>query len=494
MAGSELPLAPAELEGVVASASELDRIPGKVRPITLNVLGHVLDHAQASSSGLDAGRLVRQYIAEAAGRRGVREYAPAVLDQLVTAHATKRPRSEAELAAATGLEAEPVRAVLRSFHAAALARPVDAAANRWELSHDFIAEAVSAYLGRPPRELGRKILATAGPVLLGALLALILSHYAIQWVETRPLVPDMVDIPAGSFCMGSQGEAPSAASDFENFIRQEKEKSRQPVPSACPELPPDPEAQPDEMPARRIQVPAFRMGRHEVTAGEFRRFVKAMQARGREINWTDDARTVDALPPAERTQKDRLPAVNLSHGDAVAYTQWLSRETGQRYRLPTEAEWEYAARAGTTTRRWWGDDAKHEDACAHANVLDRKALAALKAGGFAITWEGYACETDGYVWSAPVGRFGAAGANGFGLQDMLGNVWEWVADCFHQNYQGAPAGPESWMDGTECASGRRVIRGGSWYNEPVNLRSANRNWITPDDRGSTLGFRLAQDL
>ncbi len=336
----------------------------------------------------------------------------------------------------------------------------------------------------------------AALVMLAGLLMTWGGNAWVQWRDTRPLVPDMVDIPAGSFCMGSQGEATASADDLQSFIRQEKTQSGQPVPSACPELPPDPESLANEMPARRVQVPAFRLGRHEVTAGEFRRFVKAQQARGREFNWADDAQTVNALPPAERVLKDRLPAVNLSHDDAMAYAEWLSQETGQRYRLPTEAEWEYAARAGSLTRRWWGDDPKHEDACAHANVLDRKARQFLGAGMINIGggWQNFACETDGYALSAPVGRYGAQGANGFGLQDMLGNVSEWVGDCYHDSYRGTPAGPEAWEDGMECASGRRVIRGGSWLYGPATLRSAARGGFPPDGRGDVLGFRLAQDL
>ncbi len=475
MAGSGLGLTPEALNKLLTSAAELDDIPGKVRPITLNVLGQVLENSEIAGTRLEAGKLVRQYIAQAVGQPGVRAHAAPVLDQLVTAQGTKRPRAEQELAAATGLSPLEVRAVLRGLHQAWLARPLDAARSVWELSHDFIARAVSVYLGRRQGELGRKVLALAGPALLGGLAAVLGSHYALQWWDTRPLIPDMVDIPAGSFCMGSR---PPGA----------------PAPADCPELPEDPEAQSDERPARRMYVPAFRLGRHEVTAGEFRRFVKARQARGEELNWTDDARTVDALPPAERVLKDRLPAVNLSHDDAVAYAEWLSRETGERYRLPTEAEWEYAARAGSLTRRWWGDDLKREDACVHANVLDRQGLAALKAREYNITWEGFACATDGYVLSAPVGHFGARGANAFGLQDLLGNVWEWVADCYHASYGDAPAGPEAWMDGTECASGRRVIRGGSWDLGPATLRSAYRGGLTPGYRFDNLGFRLAQDL
>jgi formylglycine-generating enzyme required for sulfatase activity len=475
-----LNLNPTDMDSLLTSAADIDGIPGKVKPITLNVLGHVLEEGGAVASGLDAGRLIRRYIDQVIGKPGVRAHAAPVLDQLITPHGTKRPRAEAELAEATRLSIQEVRAVLRGLHQAWLARPLDAASQVWELSHDFIAQAVSTYLGRQPLRFGRQALTWAGPALLGGLIALLGARQLNVWLETRPLDPEMVEIPAGSFCMGSR-------------------LPKTPAPADCPDLPVDDEANGDETPARRVSVPAFRLGKHEVTAGEYRRFVKAMQAEGKELIWNDDTDTVHALPLDQRDQKDRLPAVNVSFEDASAYAAWLSLATGQPeeapYRLPTEAEWEYAARAPdpgkpVQKRRWWGNDTDHRQACKHANVLDRKGSSFLDSLNYIIDWANHDCE-DAYALSAPAGRFGA---NAFQLEDMLGNVSEWVADCYHDSYWEAPPDPDAWMDGAYCADGRRVLRGGSWFSNPKILRSASRLKFKPGFRYDTIGFRLAQDL
>ena len=164
--------------------------------------------------------------------------------------------------------------------------------------------------------------------------------------------------------------------------------------------------------------------------------------------------------------------------DAQAYARWLSAETGKTYRLPSEAEWEYAARAGTTTRRHWGDDP--DDGCAYANGADRTFEARVD------NWTVMDC-TDGVVWTSPVGAYRP---NAFGLHDVLGNVWEWVEDCWHDDYDGAPRDGSSWTTGGDC--GRRVARGGSWNNSPRGLRSANRSWSGAERRTSNIGFRVAR--
>ena len=166
--------------------------------------------------------------------------------------------------------------------------------------------------------------------------------------------------------------------------------------------------------------------------------------------------------------RGRRPVINVSWDDAQAYVKWLSSITGKPYRLLSEAEYEYAARAGTETKYPWGDDIK----------LNGKAMAN--------------CDGCGSQWddkqTAPVGSFSA---NRLGLYDMVGNVFEWTEDCWHANYEGAPADGSPWTSGDRVA---RVVRGGSWDSGPDGLRSAARVGIGSDLRLHVLGFRVARTL
>jgi formylglycine-generating enzyme required for sulfatase activity/lipoprotein NlpI len=159
------------------------------------------------------------------------------------------------------------------------------------------------------------------------------------------------------------------------------------------------------------------------------------------------------------------PVINVSWDNATAYAAWLSHKTGKTYRLPTEAEWEYAARAGSTTAYYWGSKIGKGNA---------------DCNGCGSKWDN--------VQTSPVGSFAA---NAFGLYDMAGNVWQWVDDCYHDNYDRAPTDGSAWTGG-ECS--RRVVRGGSWISYPQLLRSAGRLWNIHDDRGNLLGFRVARTL
>ena len=170
---------------------------------------------------------------------------------------------------------------------------------------------------------------------------------------------------------------------------------------------------------------------------------------------------------------------NVSWNDAQEYVRWLSRETGKSYRLPSEAEWEYAARGGTSTSRYWGDSSSSQ--CGHANGAD----AATKR--VYLDWTVAACD-DGAVRTALVGSYSA---NGFGLFDVLGNVWEWTEDCWNGSYRGAPADGAPWY-GSDCS--RRVMRGGSWTVTPRHLRSAARLRLTTGVRATYAGFRVARTL
>jgi formylglycine-generating enzyme required for sulfatase activity len=165
----------------------------------------------------------------------------------------------------------------------------------------------------------------------------------------------------------------------------------------------------------------------------------------------------------------------VSWDDAKAYADWMANETGKPYRLLSEAEFEYAARGQTSPgvypRFWFGDDEK--DLCRHGNGYDRGA-----------GWKKAPC-SDGYHYTSPAGHYQP---NAFGLYDMLGNAWQWTADCWHDNYTGAPADGSAWTSG-DCARGR-VLRGGSWGNDPRILRAAARDWST--DTIDTGGFRVAR--
>lgn len=265
--------------------------------------------------------------------------------------------------------------------------------------------------------------------------------------------PEMVAIPAGSFEMGSPSYE---AGRNEN-----------------------------ESPVHRVSIRSFAMGRNAITRGQFAAFINATSydAGGRcwEIengkfverdgrNWRD---------PGFR-QGDSHPAVCINWNDAQAYAAWLSRKTGKPYRLPTEAEWEYAARAGSNTARYWGESP--DQACSHANAGDQTLRSQL-AG---VTWATHNC-TDGIVHTSPVSSFKP---NDFGLYDMQGNVWQWVEDGWHENYNGAPSDGTAWVS-TDIS---HPIRGGSWLSDPNSTRAAKRIRNVAAGRDSGNGFRLARTL
>ena len=237
-----------------------------------------------------------------------------------------------------------------------------------------------------------------------------------DFLDDGSLGPVMVQLPGGSFTMGSAKAAPYF----------------------------------DERPARTVTVQPFSMAKYEVTFSDYDRFAKA---------------TARDLPADNGWGRDRRPVIGVSWTDAQAYAQWLSTSTGHRYRLPTEAEWEYAARAGTDTFFWWGNEA--EDS--RANCFN---CAGEWSGGM----------------TAPVGSFAA---NPMGLYDTAGNAMEWVQDCYRDNYQGAPT-DGSAVESADC--GARVARGGSYRSVLENLRSSRRAQYSPDTRLDQIGFRLVREL
>jgi formylglycine-generating enzyme required for sulfatase activity len=246
--------------------------------------------------------------------------------------------------------------------------------------------------------------------------------------------PEMLVVPAGEFQMGSS----------------DREEGRND----------------NEGPLHKVKFDRpFAIGKYEVTFDEWDACVaaKACEVVG-DDGWG----------------RGRRPVLYVNFEMAMGYAKWLSQKTGKQYRVPSEAEWEYAARGGSTTRWFWGEDSKR--ACEFANVGDESVKQEHP------DWPRHDCN-DGYAKTAPVGSFKP---NGFGLHDTVGNVWEWVEDCYNASYEGAPADGSAWVTG-DCV--KRVDRGGGWYNKPEAVRSALRYaGDDPTRRNNTLGFRVVRTL
>jgi formylglycine-generating enzyme required for sulfatase activity len=236
---------------------------------------------------------------------------------------------------------------------------------------------------------------------------------------------------------------------------------------------------------------AFAIGKFAVTVGEFKSFVAETdyvtangctviveKTKANGFNWSfreDRSWRLPGFP-----QDDRHPVVCINWNDALAYVTWLSRKTGKFYRLITEAEWEFAARAGTTTKYYFGDDIK--DYCRYGNGPDKSFDKRYFAYFPAIP-----CD-DGFMYTSPVGSFPP---NPFGLFDMHGNAWTWLEDCGHKDYEGAPRDGSAWLSG-DCST--RMIRGGSWAFIPVYLDIDSRVPDPVESRFDNLGLRVARTL
>ncbi|MEA3106538.1 MAG: eukaryotic-like serine/threonine-protein kinase [Gammaproteobacteria bacterium] len=227
---------------------------------------------------------------------------------------------------------------------------------------------------------------------------------------------------------------------------------------------------------------SFAMSTNLVTVDEFRQFIEAT---GRAMPGCDTYDGAWKHRPESNWQNPGFaqtgthPVTCVSWKDAAAYAQWFSTKTGHQYRLPSASEWEYAARAGNEPVYPWASNGSN--ACAYANVAD--ASAARRYPG----WLAFACD-DGYVNTSPVGSFKA---NSLGLNDMLGNVFQWTQDCWHGDYRGAPVDGSARTDG-DCSE--RELRGGSWFTSPSYVRANYRNHFAADYRTSSVGIRLVRDL
>ena len=223
-------------------------------------------------------------------------------------------------------------------------------------------------------------------------------------------MPEMISLPGGSFAMGSNDD-------------------------------------PSEKPVRRVAIKPFAISKFPITVREWNACVAAKAC---------------AYSP---TGNDNAPVTNISWNDAQQFIGWLSQLTQKTFRLPSEAEWEYAARGGTTTKFWWGDQLQ-------------TGMANCKGCG------------EPYDTAQPL-KVGSFKPNPFGLHDMGGNVQQWVSDCWHKNYVGAPADGSPWIE-AGCTS--HVIRSGSWRNNPDYARAASRDHYDTNVRYPTHGFRIAHSL
>ena len=255
----------------------------------------------------------------------------------------------------------------------------------------------------------------------------------------------------------------------------------------------------DEKHIRTVRLDGFWLGKYEVTNNEFKQFIDEMgyvttaekEGTGYGIskygkaNW-DYRKGINwrhPIYPADEI-RDRMdhPVMQVSWDDAQAFVKWLSDKTGRKYRLPGEAEWEYAARSGGKKVKYaWGDKEPYINGKKAGNIAD-ESLEKVFAYSSRAIWKWY---DDGYVYTSPVGKYAP---NDIGLYDMTGNVWEWCEDVYIDDY--SKVGTDNPI--YRGSGSYRVYRGGSWDGSAGGLRTSNRNYGTPAGRGGSLGFRLAR--
>jgi len=287
--------------------------------------------------------------------------------------------------------------------------------------------------------------------------ALVLSMHAGALMAADAVIePPMALIPAGTFAMGD----------------------------AAAKAPPD---YPVALPVHLVNVPAFQMSKYEVTVKQFRQFVEATGYQAASLCWKHTAandwgmeRVAGSWDANAYPKGDYLPVTCVSWVDAKAYTAWLAAQTGKPYRLPSEAEWEYTARAGSRDVYHFGTDLAQS--CRYANTNDKTSNAAIRKmigkPGVAVR----ECD-DGQAFASIPGMFEA---NAFGVFDMVGNLNELVEDCQHLSYDGAPANGSAWV--TACDKDFKIRRGGSYSNRE---NSTWRGHTGDDNSASWEGFRVA---
>jgi len=289
-------------------------------------------------------------------------------------------------------------------------------------------------------------------------LLFVLCHSVLAAEERlAPIEPPMVSIPGGQFKMGSDHAEES-------------------------------------QPIHQVTIKPFRLGKFEVTIAEFTRFVEAtgysaphmcIQMAGKQ--WFDNIPTENMPATTILTRSQFEPATCIGWNGANAYVQWLAKETGKKYRLASEAEWEYANRAGAATRYFFGME--ETQVCKYGNVGDLSQRAAIKRDYDGLDTANHVgqmpCD-DKAEYASIVGMYQP---NAFGVYDTIGNVSEFVADCNHDNYIGAPTDGRAWVDG-DCKE--RVVRGENWHWRAAIFSA--RNAMPADMIGSLEGFRIAEDI
>jgi len=279
------------------------------------------------------------------------------------------------------------------------------------------------------------------------------------YISQKIARPIMLTIPGGTFLMGDEtsedGKTPGLGASF-------------------------------EVPVHSVSVAPFEMSQYEVSFEEYDLYLQSKGIDTANISGTVNINNITG-PMDEGFDngwgRGKRPVVGVSWDDIQGYLDWLNSQSDfalddpKRYRLPSEAEWEYAARAGSSTAYFWGDSIDHDNANYGSDIC---------CGGLAVN-----NTIDSFTNTAPVGLFAE---NAFGLFDLHGNAWEWISDCWHEDYTGAPNDSTAWLDENSGNCTERVLRGGSWDNIPEHIRSGARHHISSDSRYVNVGFRLARSL
>ncbi len=283
-------------------------------------------------------------------------------------------------------------------------------------------------------------------------------------IRDCPTCPEMVVVPAGQFTMGTPGGSEEIDTESGEFF---------------------------QLPVKIEK--AFALGKTEVTTAQYAEFIRESGYKPEpgcrlwNDRWVVDAKSDWRGDGVRKSPKPDFPVTCVSWGDAKAYAAWLGKKTGKSYRLPSESEWEYAARAGSTAPRYFGvnsfEGVSISLACDNGNVYDVTSQAS-----YPFPWPYARCKDN----ATDLAAVGSYKPNAFGLHDVIGNVAEWVEDCYTASYWGRPPNQKAWIWQGGCET--RGLRGGSWTSRPADARSAKRQSADAKTRTTYIGFRLAREI